>query len=349
MPRRKTLTVLAAALGVVALVPIATALGDDADERRIEAATALTTTFTYQGRLTDAGSPANGTYDLRFILYDADSGGSQVGSTVTLDDVPVANGLFTVDLDFGANAFQGDVRWLEIAVRPGTSTGAYTVLSPRQSVSPAPYALFAATAGNLKVPLTISASSAGAVSSPEGLVTVNQSGTGIAIAGNRTTTDTAEFPAVLGTNAGGGAGVQGESTAPGGVGVRGIASNGTAGEFIGPTAITLDGAIKVSGSSPAAFQHRVVLSGASKTTCALTGNSVTYVTDPQVKDKANLMLFVTIAGMGTGSITENIAASYQSAEPTGCPEFQGAWAIYTGGGQDLPDGAVFNILAIEKP
>ncbi|MES4792658.1 MAG: hypothetical protein C4321_06410, partial [Chloroflexota bacterium] len=99
-------------------------------------ATALTTTFTYQGRLTDAGSPANGTYDLRFILYDAETGGAQVGSIVTKDDVPVANGLFSVELDFGANAFRGDARWLEIAVRPGSSTGAYTVLSPRQPVSP---------------------------------------------------------------------------------------------------------------------------------------------------------------------------------------------------------------------
>ena len=36
--------------------------------------------FTYQGKLTDGGTPANGTYDFEFNLYDALSGGSPVGS-----------------------------------------------------------------------------------------------------------------------------------------------------------------------------------------------------------------------------------------------------------------------------
>ena len=34
------------------------------------------TAFTYQGRLTDNGAPATGIYDLRFAIYDLDSGGS---------------------------------------------------------------------------------------------------------------------------------------------------------------------------------------------------------------------------------------------------------------------------------
>lgn len=347
MPRRRTLTAIAAALGVVALVPIATALGDDTPGRRIEAVTALTTTFTYQGRLTDAGSPANGTYDLRFILYDAETGGAQVGSTVARDDVPVANGLFTVDLDFGGNAFQGDARWLEIAVRPGTSTGAHTVLSPRQSVSPAPYALFAATSGSLKVPLTISASSAG-VSSPEGLITVNQSGTGIALVGNRTTTDTAPFPAVLGTNAGGGAGVQGESTAPGGVGVRGIASDGTAGEFIGPTAIILEGAIAVAGSSPAAFQHTVVLSGANKTTCA-GSDKVTVLDHPLLNGKPDALIFLTPVVVNASAVAEaNFGVSYRATEAAPCTGVSGRWTIYTTDAADFVDNAKFNVLVISR-
>ena len=352
MARNRILTLAAAALGLAALVPIATAIGDDAPGgSRVESATALTTTFTYQGRLTDGGSPANGAYDLRFILYDAESGGAQVGATVTKDDVPVANGLFTVDLDFGANAFRGDARWMEIAVRPGTSTGTYTVLSPRQPVSPAPYALFAAAAGSLKVPLTVTGTSAGVPFTTEnlGLVTVNQQGTGIAVAGLRTTTDSAAYPAVYGYNAGGGAALQGETTATNGIGVQAFATQGTAGKFVGQTAIDLDGAIKVSGSAPAAFQHTVVTSGTGKTTCASTGNGVTYVTSPQVKNKPNLMLFVTMVTTGAGSVTEAIGASYQSSAPPGCPDFLGAWAIYTGGGQALPDGAVFNILAIAKP
>ncbi len=104
------------------------------------------TAFTYQGRLTDGGSPANGAYDFQFKLYDAESGGTQVGTTVTADDVQVSEGLFTVQLDFGGGVFSGDRLWLEVGVRPGGSTGAYTTLTPRQELTPAPYARYAAGA-----------------------------------------------------------------------------------------------------------------------------------------------------------------------------------------------------------
>jgi len=97
--------------------------------------------FTYQGRLEDGGSPADGSYDFQFKLYDAASLGTQVGVTVTLEEVPVSRGFFTATLDFGNSAFGGGARWLEIGVRPGSSAGAYTLLSPRQEISPAPYAL----------------------------------------------------------------------------------------------------------------------------------------------------------------------------------------------------------------
>jgi len=68
--------------------------------------------FTYQGRLTDSAGPVEGACDLRFRLWDAASGGSQVGSTLTLTGVAVSGGMFTAQLDFGASAFQGDARWL---------------------------------------------------------------------------------------------------------------------------------------------------------------------------------------------------------------------------------------------
>jgi len=104
------------------------------------------TAFTYQGRLTDAGAPANGVFDLELKLFDALSGGAQVGSTVTLGDISVANGLFTVTPDFGAAAFTGNKRWLEIGVRPGISLGAYTPLSSRQELTPTPNAIFSSSA-----------------------------------------------------------------------------------------------------------------------------------------------------------------------------------------------------------
>ena len=110
---------------------------------------ALGTAITYQGRLTDGGLPANTTYDFLFTMYNAELGGAQVGSLVTRNDVQVSDGYFTVQLDFGAGAFANEARWLEVAVRPGSSTGTYTVLSPRQALTPAPFALYAPSAGSV--------------------------------------------------------------------------------------------------------------------------------------------------------------------------------------------------------
>ena len=107
---------------------------------------AQTSAFTYQGKLTDGPAPAAGLHDFQFKLYDAALGGAQQGTTVTVDDVSVAGGLFTVILDFGGGVFSGSGRWLEIGVRPGAATGAYTGLSPRQAVSSTPYAIRAAVA-----------------------------------------------------------------------------------------------------------------------------------------------------------------------------------------------------------
>ncbi len=105
----------------------------------------LGTGFTYQGRLTEDGALANGTYDFEFKLYDDPTGGAQVGSTVTREDVSVSGGLFTVQLDFG-NVFDGTALYLEIGVRPGNETGAYTTLAPRQALTAAPYAAYALAA-----------------------------------------------------------------------------------------------------------------------------------------------------------------------------------------------------------
>jgi hypothetical protein len=103
------------------------------------------TAFTYQGRLTDnAGSPLTGAYDFQFSLYDAVSGGSQVGSTVPQNNISVTQGFFTAVLDFGPGRFAGDPRWLEIGVRPH-NMGSFAVLSPRQPLTPVPYALYAAS------------------------------------------------------------------------------------------------------------------------------------------------------------------------------------------------------------
>jgi hypothetical protein len=105
----------------------------------------LGTEFTYQGVFTDAGTPASGVFDFRFILYDAEVGGSQVGSIVTVDDLAVSDGRVSAQLDFGP-VFDGTALWLEVAVRDGASAGAYAVLSPRQELTAAPFAQHAKSA-----------------------------------------------------------------------------------------------------------------------------------------------------------------------------------------------------------
>lgn len=100
--------------------------------------------FTYQGQLLSNGRPANGTYDLRGILYDAEIGGSQIGPIVTNLAVPVTAGVITTSLDFGPGAFTGAARWLELGVRV-TGGSAFTSLAPRQPMAPTPYALYAMT------------------------------------------------------------------------------------------------------------------------------------------------------------------------------------------------------------
>jgi hypothetical protein len=112
---------------------------------------ALGTAFTYQGRLNDAGNPASGVYDFQFNLFDAVSGGTQVGSAVDKADLLVSGGLFTTDLDFGAGAFDGQARWLEVAVRPGASADAYTPLAPRRALLANPYAQYSANTRGFSV------------------------------------------------------------------------------------------------------------------------------------------------------------------------------------------------------
>ena len=96
--------------------------------------------FTYQGRLTDGGMPANGNYDLQFALFDATDGSNQIGPTKIVSSVSVSGGVFTVTLDFGGNSFTGANRFLEISARP-SGAGAFTLLTPRQPITATPYAL----------------------------------------------------------------------------------------------------------------------------------------------------------------------------------------------------------------
>ena len=107
--------------------------------------------FTYQGQLSLSGTPVDGMVTLRFSLWDAagtgspPTGGTQIGATQTVTNVSVSGGVFSVALngsdEFGAQAFDGNARWLQIEVCADSTCASSTVLGPRQAVTAAPYSL----------------------------------------------------------------------------------------------------------------------------------------------------------------------------------------------------------------
>lgn len=153
--RRSLFVVLVSLLLVLLAVGLAQAQGQSgADAPPTGAAPAaiqagLGTSFTYQGQLMQDGAPVNDKCDFRFTLYDAATGGSPVGSAVERLMVSVGSGLFMVpDLDFGASAFAGSMRWLQVEVRCPVGAGSYTVVGDRQALTATPYALYATTAAS---------------------------------------------------------------------------------------------------------------------------------------------------------------------------------------------------------
>ncbi len=106
--------------------------------------------FTYQGHLSDADDVAEGIYDLTFSLYDSAEAGTQLSNTIQIDNLYITNGYISVQLAFEgieSGLFDGNPRWLEIGIRDGDLdlTKEYTILSPRQKITPVPYALYAAS------------------------------------------------------------------------------------------------------------------------------------------------------------------------------------------------------------
>jgi hypothetical protein len=105
------------------------------------------TAFSYQGRLTDGGKPANGRFDFEFRLYSSPTSTLQVGGTISLPNIPVTSGLFNVYLGFG-DVFNGTQLYLETRVRLHGSPASFTLLNPRQPLNAAPYASYAMKTGS---------------------------------------------------------------------------------------------------------------------------------------------------------------------------------------------------------
>lgn len=136
-------------------------------------AAAQSTAFTYQGSLKIGFSAASGVHDFRFRLFDAAAAGNQVGTQQCIDNLAVAEGVFTATLDFGQQFASTASRFVEIEVRQDTgltcaSASGFVVLSPRQQITAAPLAnhaksAFALNSANGSVPNAVFVDNAGKV------------------------------------------------------------------------------------------------------------------------------------------------------------------------------------------
>ena len=213
--------------------------------------TSLNTSWTYQGQLRRSGAAYTGTCNFQFSLWDAVSGGTQQGSTQTISTVNVANGLFTVVLDFG-DQFKGDARWLGTSVQCSGDSG-FTALDPRQPITAAPYALSlrpgALIEGSSDFGAMLSGNNSGAgfginASGYIGLYgsTTAAGGSGVYGQGGAAANSAGVFglntnsAAVWGRSTGVGSAIFGENT-----------STGFAGRFVGP--VNVAGALTVTNTS----------------------------------------------------------------------------------------------------
>ncbi|CAN5711051.1 hypothetical protein BH20VER1_BH20VER1_20480 [soil metagenome] len=207
------------------------------------------TSWTYQGQLRRSGAAYTGTCNFQFSLWDAASGGLQVGDTQAINGVNVANGLFTVTLDFGetpggffsGQRFMGEARWLATSVQC-SGDGGFTLLDPRQSITATPYALSlrpGATIRNDAVGgdgLEVIGDSKGVYASA-----VGDSGSGVYGRSFGGPNSAGVFglnsngPGVWGRSTGGGSAVYGENNA-----------GGFAGRFVGP--VDIAGKVNIAGS-----------------------------------------------------------------------------------------------------
>lgn len=127
MPGISTLRQRATLASLLLLSSLVAAAADD------RAGFSLATAFSYQGRLQREGRAAQGRFDFTFELFDAAQGGRSFGRVDRLD-LPVNQGAFVAELDFGRAGSSGDPGWLEIQVRPA-GEGAFTALEPRQRLA----------------------------------------------------------------------------------------------------------------------------------------------------------------------------------------------------------------------
>ena len=99
---------------------------------------AVTTKFTHQAQIKRNGVLFNGTCDMRFTLWDAGAGGTQQASYTVPTPVQVSDGVFAVEVDFGAK-FSGEARWIQAETKCADDADYQNL--PRVALNAVPYAM----------------------------------------------------------------------------------------------------------------------------------------------------------------------------------------------------------------
>ena len=249
------------------------------------------TAFTYQGQLKDGDTGVDApTARIVFRLWDAETGGTQVGSDAVIYPVSIVDGLFTATPDFGESAFSGAGRWLEIGIDVTGGT-TYTWLTPRQPVTSAPSAVYALhsgdsvwtlngsnisyTAGNVGIGLSnpsypLEVATGSATRAISALSTYTDTG-GAGLYGESRSTDGSGVLGKATAGSGSPVGVRGDATSTEGIGVRGYAgaTSGTpTGVFGG---VRYAGGIGVKGANTASTGNGIAVYGEASSTTGFGG------------------------------------------------------------------------------
>ncbi|MCA9545371.1 MAG: hypothetical protein KC613_13295 [Myxococcales bacterium] len=177
-----TLTLLAAALGPLGLMPLGLPAPAHAQDQPV--------VLPYDGALDLDGTPADGLFDMRFALYAAPTGGEPLWSEewTAADDhaVRLTQGRFQVALGrfspIGSTLRHGTDLFLGIAIK-APAAAAYLTLAGRQRLDPVAHALYSLAGERLAVPeLSVggTATVAGAIELTDELMvrgTLNHGGT----------------------------------------------------------------------------------------------------------------------------------------------------------------------------
>jgi hypothetical protein len=325
----------------------------------------LGTGFTYQGKLEDDSGPVSATCDMEFRLYSHATNPTQVGSTIPAT-VPISDGLFTVELDFGTSAFNGKGRWLGIQVScPGDS--GFTDLG-RQELTAVPYALYALETGphdhwgeswaGTGTGLSLSGGTRGVYGSGSGSGVEGYSSSGYGVFGEGA-------PGVYGTSDSGygvhgvgiTAGVYG--TSDDGYGVHGTSggSAGVAAHHSSTTGIALSieqGALQVTGAGEdtdtPVFIHKV-RTGAGGNICSAQ-NYATVIDHPLLNSKPNAILIITpnYGTVSSGTLVRQPYGVYYD-DTNQCGFGAGRWVIYGYGvypdpALELSNNQLFNVMVV---